>query len=308
MNVMNTEITYTYEAALAAAQRVNWRIEDIIGPEKPLDFTKHFLPESFARVDGLDFLSADEKRVLNQIRGHGYLYTFGLVEEFILPMVMDHARTDLAANDIRTRAYLQFAAEEAKHIDLFKRFRQEFQDGFGHDCGVIGPARDIANHILSFSTLSVALLTLHIEWFTQKHYLDSIRDDATLDPQFKSLLKHHWMEEAQHAKLDTLMIMELVQDMSAEDIEAGISGYLEIGGFLDEGLKSQAELDLRSFEGAAGRTLDEEERRTFLDVQHQALRWTFIGSGMAHEKVQDTFELIQPGAKARLAAIAPGFC
>lgn len=308
MNVINTEVSYSYEAALAAAQRVAWRIEDIIGPDKSLDFTKRFLPETFARVEALPFLDTNEKRVLNQIRGHGYLYTFGLVEEFILPLVMDHARPSLAEDDTRTRAYLQFAAEEAKHIDLFKRFRQDFEDGFGQTCGVIGPAQDIANHVLSFNTLSVALLTLHIEWFTQKHYVESIRDDSALDPQFKSLLKYHWLEEAQHAKLDTLMILEMVRDMTAEEIEAGISGYLEIGGFLDGGMKSQAELDLQSFENAVGRTLDDDQRQTFLDVQHQALRWTFIGSGMAHEKVQDTFEMIQPGAKARLAAIAPGFC
>ena len=29
---------------------------------------------------------------LNQIRGHEYLAMFGLVEEFILPYVVDHAR------------------------------------------------------------------------------------------------------------------------------------------------------------------------------------------------------------------------
>ena len=38
---------------------------------------------------------------------------------------------------------------------------------------------------------------------TQLHYLDSVKDDGDLDPLFKSLLRHHWMEEAQHAKLDT---------------------------------------------------------------------------------------------------------
>ena len=59
---------YTYEAALANAQRVNWTIDDIIGGENRLDFAKPFLPESsrreesrskkwrrrFARVDGLN--------------------------------------------------------------------------------------------------------------------------------------------------------------------------------------------------------------------------------------------------------------
>ncbi len=36
-------------------------------------FSKPFMPEPLARVESLDFLSADEKRTLNQIRGNSYL-------------------------------------------------------------------------------------------------------------------------------------------------------------------------------------------------------------------------------------------
>ena len=45
--------TYTYESALATAQKVNWKIEDIIGGDKRLDFSKPFMPESLARVRDL---------------------------------------------------------------------------------------------------------------------------------------------------------------------------------------------------------------------------------------------------------------
>ena len=130
---------YTYQASLAASQRANWRIEDIIGGDKRLDFTKPFMPDSLARVNALEFLSADEKILLNQIRGYGYLSTFGLVEEFILPFVLDHARPTLHGDDARVRAFLNFAGEEAKHIDLFKRFREDFIKSFGSACDVIGP-------------------------------------------------------------------------------------------------------------------------------------------------------------------------
>jgi hypothetical protein len=83
---------YTYETILSASERVRWRVEDLIGGEKRLDFGRRFLTESLARVEPLRFLSDDEKRFLNQIRGHGYLYMFGREEEFILPVVMDHTR------------------------------------------------------------------------------------------------------------------------------------------------------------------------------------------------------------------------
>lgn len=112
--------TYNYRETLAASVKANWRVEDIIGGDKRLDFTKPFMPDSLARVNSIEFLSDDEKMLLNQIRGYGYLYTFGLVEEFILPFVLDHVRPHLNEDDYRTRALLQFAGEEAKHIHLFK--------------------------------------------------------------------------------------------------------------------------------------------------------------------------------------------
>src|SRR4030095_13527424 len=160
---------YTYQSALAASDTIHWRIEDIIGREKRLDFSRPFMPESLARVEALSFLTDEEKKVLNQIRGNAYLCIFGLVEEFILPFVIDHTRPQLQPDDYRTRALLQFASEEAKHIQLFKRFRTEFEDGFGTQCPVIGPPEAIAQAILSHDSLGVALTTLHIEWMVQRH-------------------------------------------------------------------------------------------------------------------------------------------
>jgi hypothetical protein len=52
---------YTYEAALSASERVNWRISDIIGGDKHLDFTRPFMPESLARTEPLSFLSRRER-------------------------------------------------------------------------------------------------------------------------------------------------------------------------------------------------------------------------------------------------------
>lgn len=299
---------YTYEAALAASQRINWRVEDIIGGERRLDFDKPFLPDSLARTRAIDCLGDDEKRLLNQIRGNGYLYIFGLVEEFILPFVVDHARPRLAGDDARARAFLQFAGEEAKHIDLFKRFRREFEAGFGTPCEVIGPPEAIAGAVLAHQPLSVALLILHIEWMTQKHYVEGVKDDATLDPQFASLLRHHWMEEAQHAKLDTLMVEELAGGMSQAEIAKAVDGYLEIGGMLDGGLKQQVAFDLDAFTRASGRVLSGVERDMLTAQQHQAQRWTFIGSGMSHPNFLATVGTLHPESRKNLVEIAPSFC
>src|SRR5215203_3052289 len=244
---------YSYQSALAASEVIHWRIEDIIGGERRLDFSKPFMPETFVRAERLTFLTTDEKRILNQIRGNAYLCIFGLVEEFILPFVLDHARPQLQGDDYRVRALLKFAGEEAKHIQLFKRFRQEFEDGFGTECPVIGPPEAIAKAILAHDPLGVAITTLHIEWMVQSHYIGSIKDDQELDPLFKSLLKHHWIEEVQHAKLDTLMVEALAANRNEEAVLNGVEEYLQIGGFIDDGLKQQVEFDLNTFEQATGR-------------------------------------------------------
>ena len=299
---------YTYQSALAASQMGNWRLEDIIGGEKRLDFDKPFLPESLASVEQLSFLSRDEKLLLNQIRGHAYLSIFGLVEEFILPFVLDHTRPQLQGDDYRVRALLQFAGEEAKHIQLFKRFRQEFEDGFGTSCAVIGPPEAIASAVLAHDPLAVAITILHIEWMTQLHYVESAKDDRDLDAQFKSLLKHHWIEEVQHAKLDTLMVDSLGSTRNEAQIMSSIEEYLEIGGFIDGGLKQQVEFDLESLERASGRELTSAEKDEFRQVQLRANRWTYLGSGMTHERVLDTLGSLTPAARQRVESISAAFC
>jgi hypothetical protein len=299
---------FTYAATLAASQRINWQVEDIIGGDKSLDFDKPFMPESLARVRPLEFLDRDEQIVLNQIRGHGYLYIFGLVEEFILPFVLDHARPMLDQDDSRTRALLQFAAEEAKHIHLFKSFQKEFARGFGTPCQVIGPPAAIAKAVLAHHPLSVALAILHIEWMTQRHYLDSVKDDDGLDPQFKSLLKHHWMEEAQHAKLDTLMVEALAANCSSDVIAKALDGYGQIGAMIDGGLGQQVAFDLDAFTKATGCMLGAADKAAFEQVQRQAQRWTFLGSGMTHPNFLKTVDSIMPGAATQIEKAAAGFC
>ena len=298
---------YTFKDLLGRAERITWRVEDLINDDKRLDFSKPFMPESLARATELVFLSRAEQLKLNQIRGNAYLGIFGLVEEFILPFVLDHARPYVNGEDYRARAFLEFAAEEAKHIHLFRTFRQAFQDGFGTACDVLGPPEAIAANVLSRPPLSVALLTLHIEWMTQRHFQDSVRDDSGLDPQFKSLLFHHWMEEHQHAQLDALMVRSIAAGMSEAEIQAGIDGYLALGAFLDEGLKHQVLFDMVAFERATGRKLDEDESAAFTEVQHQANRWTYIGSGMSHPKFLETLGELSPRMRDTIAAASTSF-
>lgn len=296
---------FNYEATLASSLRAQWQLDDVLRSDQELDFTRNFMPESLARTAALTSLSPVEQRILNQISAHQYLCVFGVVEEFILPFLMDHARPALRGDDYRIRALLNFAGEEAKHIHLFKRFHAAFTRGFPVECRIIGPSDAIGAEVLKHDPLAVALLILAIEWMTQAHYLGSIRDDAELDPLFKSLLRHHWMEEAQHAKLDTLIVEALAEGRSEEDFDRVIDEFLEIGGFLDNGFKVQADFNLDALETVIGRKLD--DREAVEAQQHQAARWTYIGSGLVHERFTSILEQLSPSAAARIAAIAPAF-
>lgn len=307
---MATQTSYSYRSTLEAAHRINWRIEDIIGNTKRLDFTKPFLPNALARVQEIQCLNTQEKQLLNQIRGNSYLYLFGLVEEFILPLVVDHVRhlgnTDMYA----TQAFLCFAEEESKHIELFRQFSKEFDLGFGTPCGCIGPAQEIANTVLQHSPLGVALLTLHIEWMTQKHYLESVQENKVenLDPQFSSLLRHHWLEEAQHARLDTLMVESLAEEVGPQGIEAAIEDYIALVNIFDGGFKAQVQLDIQSLETASGRSFTEAEKQEIQSAQIASYRWTFLGSGMTHPNFEQTLRQISPTGYIRVANIAKAFC
>src|SRR5215212_3850158 len=271
---------FNYEATLASSLRAQWELDDVLSTDQDLDFSRNFMPESLARTAALDALNPFEQRILNQISAHQYLCIFGVVEEFILPFLLDHARPALRDDDYRVRALLNFAGEEAKHIHLFKRFHEAFVRGFPVEC-------------------------LMIEWMTQAHYVGSIRDDGDIDPLFKSLLRHHWIEEAQHAKLDTLIVDALAEGRSEAEIERAIDEFFEIGAFLDSGLEMQAGFNLDALEKAIGRKVD--DRESIKAQHHQAARWTYIGSGMVHERFKATLEAISPRAAARIADAAPLF-
>jgi hypothetical protein len=138
-------------------------------------------------------------------------------------------------------------------------------------------------------------------------YCYSNNFDKSFDAQFKSLLNHHWREEVQHANFDTLIGESLAQGRSEAEIMKGVDDYLDIGGFLDGGLQQQVEFDLGSFERATGRELNEAEEEEFRRKQLQANRWTYLGTGMTHEKVLETLGSLTPGARQKVESISGAF-
>jgi len=294
-----------YEATFRASLRAQWDLDSVLTPGQELDFTRNFLPQSLARTEALTSLSADERRLLNQISAREYLSLFIIVEEFILPFLLDHAGEATEGDDYGMRALLNFAGEEVKHMQMFRRFLDAFERGFPVHCETIGPADAIVAEVLRHHPLAVSFVILMFEWMSQVHYVGSIRDDSDVDPLFKSLMKHHWMEEAQHAKLDALMIEAIAERYSDEERARAVDEFFEIGEFLDAGLKQQADLNLDALKRAIGRSLP--DRDAIAAQQLDAARFTYLGSGMSHPKFLELVIRIAPVHGQRVAQAAQCF-
>ncbi|HEX7785991.1 MAG TPA: hypothetical protein VF653_07205 [Methylomirabilota bacterium] len=271
---------------------------------RDFDYSKRFLPNRLAGVDQIACLDEREKLKLNQIIGNAYCHIFAYVEEFIVPQALEAAQRDIYGEEARLRALIRFAEDETKHQQMFRRSMALFEKGFGIACGVVPGREDVARAVLGKSRLCSLLLTSMIEWFTQLHYVEHVRSDQQLDELFRDLLKFHWIDEATHAKLDSLLINEIVGPLSPEQREQAVEELLELGGAVDGLLSQQADLDIESLQQATGRTFAEHERADIKTNIHRAYRWTFLVSGLTHPTfVKIVGELTEQGRR-RLEAAA----
>jgi hypothetical protein len=288
---------YSYSDCLSNSVKSAWSVEDCF-QGRDFDFSKRFLPERIAGVDGIECLNEDEKLKLNQIRGNSYCHVFAFVEEFIIPMVLDHAREDVYGDETRLRYLLRFAEEETKHQDMLKRAMDQIEAGLGISCGVIQGREEVAEVVLGKSRLAALLLTSLIEWFTQLHYLEHVRDDEKLDELFRDILKFHWIDESQHAKADSVLMNEIVGDLNEEEREGAIDELLELGMAIDGLLAQQTDMDIEALEGATGRTFSGDEKDEIRTHQRRAYRWTFLVSGLEHPNfVKIVNELTDAGSE-----------
>ena len=122
-------------------------------------------------------------------------------------------------------------------------------------------------------------------------------------------MKHHWLEESQHTKLDTLIVEALAAECCQQkEIDQAFQEYAEIGAFLDNGIKQQTEFNVESFVNATGRNLSKSEREEMTAAVLKGMRWTYLGTGMTHPNFLATVEQIKPEARKQIEEMAPAFC
>jgi hypothetical protein len=296
---------YTYEDVLANSKKVAWNEDDVLNGRR-FDLSKRFLPNSLSGVDGISSLNEDEKRKLNQIMGNAYCHIFAFVEEFIVPTVSEEAMNNPYGNEVRQRSLVRFSEEELKHQELFRRSIALFNEQFGVTPQLIPGREQVAAVVRSKSKLAVLLLIDIIEWFVQVHYTEHVLNKTELDGLFRDLLKYHWLDEAQHAKMDTMLIAEMVEDTTRAERETAVDEVLELGGAIDGLLQQQIGMNIDALEAATGRRFSEAERAEISTETLRAWRYTFLVSGLEHPNVVKLLtEITEEGpAKVRAAAQA----
>ena len=298
----------SYTSCVRNSEKITWRLDDLLPVEQRLDFSRPFLPESLTQTERMGFLSSSERLALNQITSNSYLNIFAFAEEFILFLVLDQAKRahDPQGETDRLRALTRFIDEETKHQQLFKRYCHMFARDFGFECSVLENANEVAAFIMTKSPIAVLLLTLHIELTTQKHFTECVRGNLDLDPLFASVLKHHWLEEAHHAQIDTLELEREVARVSKEELDQAVDEYFELCDALGGLLRNQAAMDADSLVNVTGRQLGEAERDEVVHGQTRAYWEMLLACGMLHPKFETICRGIAPSMPERLHAWVGG--
>jgi len=298
--------TYSHARCLANSQRINWRIDEVLG-DQAFDTSRRWLPARLSGAASVTFLDEGERRKLTHVEMASYAHLFGYVEEFIAPKVTQLSRDHAIGDRVTFDALTSFAAEEVKHMHLFRRLRARVDEALGFETSLIGDADATARYVLSKSTGAVLLLTACIEWFTQLHYTEAFADDESLDGLTKRVFRAHWLEEAQHAQIDHLEALRAFEQMDMAGREQAIDELIELVGAVDGLLKQQVALDVANFARYLGREFDLAEREELERGLLRAKRWTFLESGVTHPRFQELFAAVTtPEQQARVGVALSG--
>lgn len=287
---------YSYQSCLETAYRVNWRIDEILA-DQSFDPLKPWLPPRLSGADSIECLTYEEKIKLTHVEMGSYAHIFKYVEEFIAPKMTTLADQHMGSKREAYEALTQFAAEEIKHMILFGKIRTLINQTLGFDLKLIDGEKEVAEVVLGKQNLAVLLLIDLIEWFTQYHYLDAMRNNELLDPLTQKIFRAHWLEEAQHAKLDHLEGVRAFSEMNSQEKEQAIEDWIELVRSIDSLLERQAKFDVENLAKYLGRAFTEAESKEIYSKVLKTKRWVFFESGYQHPNFQDLYQQVTTPAQ-----------
>src|SRR5262249_27981686 len=143
-----SKTSYSYADCLEQSNKINWRISDVLGARE-FDRSRRWLPLALSGVDSISCLNAEEKIKLTHIEMGAYSHIFGYVKEYIAPMVSALALEFKIDSRDGYDALTNFAAEEVKHMNLFKAIREKVDQTIGHQLTLLDGEKQVAKFVLS---------------------------------------------------------------------------------------------------------------------------------------------------------------
>jgi hypothetical protein len=296
-----------YAKAIEVSKRVRFDIERDVIRGRKFDFGKKFLPDGLSKIERLDFLSTEEKRLVSQIQGRTYANMFGLVERFIGPKILDVSRDHWLGDQLAFEALVRFTDEELKHQEMFRRIDALCAEGMPEGYTFLPQPNDVAGVVLGKPTWSVLALICHIELFVLAHYRQAIEKDEQLSELWKDVFTFHAREESQHAIMDEIEWRRADANLSPAERDQAVDELVALVAAVDGILQLQAKADIDYFVRVAGRKLNRAQVEAIGATFLYAYRWQYITSGVQDERFQRILGgLINETQFARIgAALAP---
>jgi hypothetical protein len=288
---MQTEIHTTetdrYARCVEISKRIRWDIDADVIRGRKFDFGQKFLPDALSKVDQIEFLNSDQKKLLSQVQGRTYANIFGLVERFISAKILEVSRDHWFGDQVALESLVRFTDEELKHQELFRRIEKLCAEGMPEGYSFKPDPNEVAAVVLSKSTWSVLGLTCHIELFTQAHYKQSIDQDSNVSELYKDVFLYHWREESQHAVMDELEWRREDTKLSAAERDQAVDDLIALVVAVDGILQAQSATDAEYFCEITGQEFDAGQRERIEQGLLKAYRWQYIVSGAVHPKFQE---------------------
>ena len=281
-----------YAKCIEVSKRVRWDINQDVIRGRNFDFSQKFLPDGISKVDMLDLLTNDEKRLLSQIQGRTYANMFGFVERFITAKVLETTRDHWLGDQTALEALIRFSDEELKHQELFRRIEKMMADGMPEGYQFLPDPNGVAAAVLKNSSWAVLALILEIELFTQEHYKKSIEPEKNLSELYKDIFLFHWKEETTHAMMDELEWPREDSKLSAEERDRAVDELIAIVADVDGILQNQSKADVDYFLKLCNRSFTDDEIQRIKDGVLRAYRWQYIFSGVEHPRFQKLYNAL----------------
>ena len=295
----------TYVAGQPAIEQTQGRIDKVIG-DRHFDLSRRWLPVRLSGADRVACLSPAEKVKLTHVELGAYAHLFACLEEFIAPAMSGLARGLEDEDPATADALASCAADELKHVTLFREIRARVDDALGLPLTLLPEAGKVASVVLSRHPAAVLLLTAAIEWLSQLHYLNCFVDDAALDPLTRHIFESHWREESQHARLEHAQTVLAFRKLTIVEQERAIDDFIDLVTGVEGLLHVQARLDVENLQRCIWRRLEKSEQAEILSAVLAAKRDTFVESGLTHPNFQELLRMVATPAQQQKVREAMG--